>query len=746
MNKQYFGLGSLFLIFYLTGCLGDDVLEEPTIKSIGFTANITSGQTKVLVDSNLAVNFNAKINPTTITSSSFYVVKDESEIIVSEVLNSQCLTSTHLIGSITCDSTNLTCTLDLAENLAPSTNYLLCLMDTIKTADPALGTFVGDSIAFKTIGSFSVGGTITGLVDSVILQNNESDDLSLTKNGAFVFDTEVTEGSSYKITVLTQPSGQTCSVSKGSGNVSDTVTNITITCDSETYAVGGTIAGLTGAVVLQNNNSDDLTLTTNGSFSFESEVANGGEYAVTILTQPTGQVCVVTQGTGIISGNAISDVAITCDDIPSPVASITYPVSGTLSGLVGTLTLQNNTGDNLVLTQNGAFSFANKLISSASYNVTILTQPNAPYECFVTNNGTGVVSSLVNAPITLICDTSVLVIATEGGISYSSDFGNTFQTITTASTPPIANNSVSSVAGINDLTKTFAATDGGGLSILENFGQNIATLNTGTTPAIAHNTTTDIFVSGDGSRVYVATNGGISVSQDFGQTFPTLFTGATIGFANNSMESVYVSDDGTKLYVAHILGLSISTDSGGTWNPITNATHNGFGNAGNGGNYVEAIKVSSDGTRLYAGINSDSNDAAPGTEGGLAYSSDSGNTWTTITNDSGIGFGIAGDNGDQVYGLFVSSDGVRLYVATAEGLAVSTNSGASFSMKRDIGAPGNNEATDVVVNRDGTKIFVATVGGLAVSTDSGTTYSLKTTIHGLGNNEINVVKLIPGSL
>src|SRR5579862_29269 len=37
-----------------------------------------------------------------------------------------------------------------------------------------------------------------------------------------------------------------------------------------TYSIGGTVSGLSGTVVLQDNNGDDLTLTTNGPFTFNT--------------------------------------------------------------------------------------------------------------------------------------------------------------------------------------------------------------------------------------------------------------------------------------------------------------------------------------------------------------------------------------------------------------------------------------------------------------------------------------------
>ena len=42
-----------------------------------------------------------------------------------------------------------------------------------------------------------------------------------------------------------------------------------------TYSVGGTLSGLSGTVVLQDNGGDNLTLTANGSFTFATQLVGG---------------------------------------------------------------------------------------------------------------------------------------------------------------------------------------------------------------------------------------------------------------------------------------------------------------------------------------------------------------------------------------------------------------------------------------------------------------------------------------
>jgi len=59
-----------------------------------------------------------------------------------------------------------------------------------------------------------------GLDGTLVLQNNSADDLTLTTNWFYYFATPIANGSSYDVTVKTQPVTQTCYVTDGSGTIS----------------------------------------------------------------------------------------------------------------------------------------------------------------------------------------------------------------------------------------------------------------------------------------------------------------------------------------------------------------------------------------------------------------------------------------------------------------------------------------------------------------------------------------------
>ncbi len=94
--------------------------------------------------------------------------------------------------------------------------------------------------------------------------------------------------------------------------------------------IGGSVTGLAGAgLVLQNNGGDDLAITADGDFTFATALPNsGGPYEVTIKSQPSGQVCTVTNGSGTATAK-VTDVAIQCT--ANAVAEL-HLLAGTLGG------------------------------------------------------------------------------------------------------------------------------------------------------------------------------------------------------------------------------------------------------------------------------------------------------------------------------------------------------------------------------------------------------------------------------
>ncbi len=271
----------------------------------------------------------------------------------------------------------------------------------------AYGAATGDNwVGVGTAGStYTVGGTIAGLTGTAVLENNAGNDLSTSTNGSFTFSTPLAQGSAYNVTVKTNPSGQVCTVTNPSGTIATAnVTNVSITCVTQvvpTYTVGGTIAGLTGTAVLENNAGNDLSTSTNGSFTFSTPLAQGSAYNVTVKTNPSGQVCTVTNPSGTIATANVTNVSITCVTQVVP----TYTVGGTIAGLTGTAVLENNAGNDLSTSTNGSFTFSTPLAQGSAYNVTVKTNPSGQV-CTVTNpSGTIATANVTNVSITCVTKT-----------------------------------------------------------------------------------------------------------------------------------------------------------------------------------------------------------------------------------------------------------------------------------------------------------------------------------------------------
>jgi hypothetical protein len=291
--------------------------------------------------------------------------------------------------------------------------------DQICTVANGSGTVSGGNVTSVLVTcelTYTIGGNVGGLTGTgLVLQNNGGDDLSISANGSFTFSTKIANGTSYNVTVKTQPSGPTqlCTVANGSSTVSGgNVTSVSVTC-VPAYTVGGTVSGLTGTgLVLQNNNSDDLPISANGAFTFPTGLINGALYKVSVKTQPSGptQLCTVTNGTNTISGSNVNNIVVTC------VAA--YTVGGTVSGLTGTgLVLQNNNGDDLSISANGSFTFSTGVQDGGGYNVTVKTQPSGPTQLCTVTNGTNTISGSNVSNVSVTCALAYTIGGTVNGLT-----------------------------------------------------------------------------------------------------------------------------------------------------------------------------------------------------------------------------------------------------------------------------------------------------------------------------------------
>ena len=104
------------------------------------------------------------------------------------------------------------------------------------------------------------------------------------------------------------------------------------------YALSGAVTGLSGTgLVLQNNLGSTIAVSGNNPFTFTTSYFTGDPYAVTVLSQPSGQSCTITNGSGTITNASVTNVLVTCTNL------VNYPLIVTEAG-TGTGTTADNLG------------------------------------------------------------------------------------------------------------------------------------------------------------------------------------------------------------------------------------------------------------------------------------------------------------------------------------------------------------------------------------------------------------------
>lgn len=289
------------------------------------------------------------------------------------------------------------------------------------------------------------------------------------------------------------------------------------------------------------------------------------------------------------------------------------------------------------------------------------------------NTANGLINNAVHA-VQVVGDT--IYAGTYGGLSISTDGGNSFTSRTTAN--GLGNNYVQDlyVEG-----KTVYAATSGGLSISTDGGNTF--LNKTKADGLGSNEATDVFVvSGPVSTtIYAVTEfGGLSISTDGGHRFTNRTT--TNGLGSNGAYCVYVV--GNTVYVGTFNGLSISNDGGNSFINITPSTGTGLVTAIIPNIYVQ-------GENIYIGCSY-----------GVIISTDGGRTFGFRNIDNRV-------DQTQVYNIYAI--GRTIYASSWSGLYISTDRGDNFINYTPADGLGSNDVLDVFVS--GKTIYVATYGGVS---------------------------------
>ncbi|PJZ44434.1 beta strand repeat-containing protein [Leptospira brenneri] len=157
---------------------------------------------------------------------------------------------------------------------------------------------------------YTIGGTITGLdgVTGLVLTNSfDGSTLNVAvASGAFAFTQTYLDGTTYNVSVTTQPNHpvQNCVTTNGAGTIAGTnITNITIACTSTAFPIEVTAVGIaSGTLSIRNNNTELLTISTNGLHRFPTNIITNNSYSLQIISTPANHQCVLSSTGGTVTG------------------------------------------------------------------------------------------------------------------------------------------------------------------------------------------------------------------------------------------------------------------------------------------------------------------------------------------------------------------------------------------------------------------------------------------------------------
>ncbi|MEO7579571.1 MAG: hypothetical protein ABIT83_18315 [Massilia sp.] len=193
----------------------------------------------------------------------------------------------------------------------------------------------------------SLGGSVSGLTKpGLVLQNNGGPDLAVPSGStSFYFPDLIASDEKYNVTIKTQPTGATCTVSSGSGRSAYNVSSVVVSCVTFSFDVGGTINGLPGpngpsgapCAFPNQTGKDQCLVLNNGSVTkafpygtttfnmttpisdssgnvalYYGRVTDDLPYGITIFQQPTGKTCSITNGVGVMAGAAVTNLKVDC--------------------------------------------------------------------------------------------------------------------------------------------------------------------------------------------------------------------------------------------------------------------------------------------------------------------------------------------------------------------------------------------------------------------------------------------------
>jgi hypothetical protein len=177
----------------------------------------------------------------------------------------------------------------------------------------------------------------------------------------------------------------------------DGVVNINVTGTSTFFTVGGNATGLSSSVILaltiNNSSFEYLTITSDGTYTFTSQVNENYYYAVSIAS--SSQDCTLTNASGLMGATDVTNVNLVCGNLTVG-GTITPALTGSM---ILSMTINNSTTEFLTVNSGAtSFTFSSKLRTGSFYEVLIISSVDT---CGIASNtGTMASSSVSTIPIT----------------------------------------------------------------------------------------------------------------------------------------------------------------------------------------------------------------------------------------------------------------------------------------------------------------------------------------------------------
>ena len=331
------------------------------------------------------------------------------------------LSHPYIIASKTVDLQAGDVTVDITASLTGAKALVNC---DIFTANPQSLS----SRVFSLGGAVSSSGQPLSQSDAPLKLENNGDIAEISAEGSFNFPSSVGDLVEYNVTVFQQPTGKSCSVNNGVGQVNgQNIGNVEVTCVDRFFSVGGVVVGLAsqedaGPKVLENsltlslnNGFSTVTVVVDGNFTFENQLSHKSQFVVSVASAPFGKSCTIADGEGQINGANVANVSVSC-------ANNLFTVGGNLEGLiagrsivigviknqiffdsVGEVNASGSRADEVIeLNQDGGFVFEQSFTTGDRYDIFVESTPPGQL-CEVTNgSGTLVTANINNISVSCV--------------------------------------------------------------------------------------------------------------------------------------------------------------------------------------------------------------------------------------------------------------------------------------------------------------------------------------------------------